>query len=110
MKPITNLRYNDSQLEEEKESENSEKGGNECDSEEESGDDSKEKENETNKIKAVKKKYVIGKDTSKPVIATERSAAGSSRKPQWRYHCPVCTYTTPHVGFFEHHMTRVSRT
>ena len=101
---------NDSQLEKEKESENIEKGENEGYKEEESGDGNKEKENQTNTIKAVIKKYVISKDTSKPVVATESGAAGPGRKAQWRYHCPVCTYTTPHVGFFEHHMTRVSRT
>ena len=97
----------DKQLETEKETANTE---NEGDREEEGGgdDDSKEKENQMNKRKAVKKKYVFDKDTSKPVVATERSTAAPGRKSQWRYHCPVCTYTTPHVGFFEHHMTRVS--
>ena len=95
---------NDKQLETEKETENTENEGNKV---EEGGDDSKEKENQTNKRKAVKKKYVFDKDTSKPVVATEKSAA-PGRKSQWRYHCPVCAYTTPHVGFFEHHMTRVS--
>ena len=93
---------NDKQLETEKETENVENEG-----DKEGGDDGKQKENQTNKRKAVKKKYVFDKDTSKPVVATERSAA-PGRKSQWRYHCPVCAYTTPHVGFFEHHMTRVS--
>ena len=97
----------DKQLETEKETENTE---NEGDKEEEGGgdDDSKEKKKQMNKRKAVKKKYVFDKDTSKPVVATEGSTAAPGRKSQWRYHCPVCAYTTPHVGFFEHHMTRVS--
>ena len=99
---------NDKQLETDKETENIENEGDK--EEEEGGDDSneKEKENQTNKRKAVKKKYVFDKDTSKPVVATEGSATAPGRKSQWRYHCPVCAYTTPHVGFFEHHMTRVS--
>ena len=101
---------NDSQLETEKESESIEKGAKEGDKEEESVDNDTEKQNQTSKRKAVKKKYVFDdKDTTKPVVATEGSAA-PGRKSQWRYHCPVCAYTTPHVGFFEHHMTRVSRT
>ena len=95
---------NDKQFETAKETENIE---NEGDKEEEGGDDGKEKENQTNKRKAVKKKYIFDKDTSKPVVATEKSAT-PGRRSQWRYHCPVCAYTTPHVGFFEHHMTRVS--
>ena len=83
-----------------------EKDESERDKSDDDDHDNKGKENQTFKKKTVKKKVTIKNNKTRKVAESEEG--GASETAQWIYHCPLCNYTTKHVGFFEHHMTRVS--